>query len=257
VVFEKYAQYYDLLYQDKDYRAESNYVISLIDKFHAKTKKVLEFGSGSGIHGRMLANAGFNISGIEKSQKMIELGLTSSPPINPKTNFSCIQGDCTQAFLADDFDTVISLFHVLSYQTTNQTVLGMLNNAYRQLKAGGIFILDYWHAPAVWNIGPALRVKKVENKELKITRIAEPECLRKQNIVKVNYQTFVEELKSNHISEIKETHEMRAFEIDELSNFAKKAGFTVMHSEEWLTGQLPSNETWGICSILQKNKFIS
>ena len=39
MVFEKYAQYYDLLYQDKDYRAESNYVISLIDKFHAKTKK--------------------------------------------------------------------------------------------------------------------------------------------------------------------------------------------------------------------------
>lgn len=252
MVFEKYAQYYDLLYQDKDYRAESNYVISLIDKFHAKTKKVLEFGSGSGIHGRMLADEGFVVSGIEKSQKMIDLGLSSPIQINPKTNFSCIKGDCTQAFLADDFDTVISLFHVLSYQTTNQTVLGMLNNAYRQLKAGGIFILDYWHAPAVWSIGPALRVKKVENKELKITRIAQPECLREQNIVKVNYQTFVEELKSNHISEIKETHEMRAFENEEIRKFANHTGFTEIKSEEWLTGQKPSVDSWATCTILQK-----
>lgn len=257
MVFEKYAQYYDLLYQDKDYRKETDYIFSLIKKYKPETQKILEFGAGSGIHGRILANAGFEVRGIERSQQMINLGLSSSPVNVQNTNFSCNHGDCTQAFLADDFDTVISLFHVLSYQTTNQTVFGILNNAYRQLKAGGIFILDYWHAPAVWNIGPALRVKKVENKELKITRIAQPECLREENIVEVNYQTFVEELKSNHISEIKETHEMRAFEIDELSNFAKKAGFTIMHSEEWLTGQPPSNETWGICSILQKNKFIS
>ena len=253
MVFEKYAQYYDLLYQDKDYRAESKYVISLIEKFHERTKKVLEFGSGSGIHGRMLADEGFVVSAIEKSQKMIDLGLSSPIQINPKTNFSCIQGDCTQTFLGDDFDTVISLFHVLSYQTTNEDVLGMLKNAHQQLKAGGIFILDYWYAPAVWNIGPTLRVKKAKNEALAVTRIAEPKCLKEQNIVKVNYQTFVEDLKTANISEISETHEMRAFEIDELSNFAKKAGFTVMHSEEWLTGQPPSNETWGICSILQKN----
>ena len=33
MVFQKYAQYYDLLYQDKDYQSESGYVISLINKF--------------------------------------------------------------------------------------------------------------------------------------------------------------------------------------------------------------------------------
>jgi hypothetical protein len=39
VVFEKYAKYYDLLYQDKDYPAESQYISSLIDKYHPETKK--------------------------------------------------------------------------------------------------------------------------------------------------------------------------------------------------------------------------
>ena len=253
MVFEKYAQYYDLLYQDKDYQAETDYILSLIKKYQPETRQILEFGSGSGIHGRILANAGFYVSGIERSQEMIDLGLSSNQEKDQTASFSCTQGDCASTILGDDFDTVISLFHVLSYQTSNEEVLAMLKNAHRQLNPGGIFIFDYWYAPAVWHIGPTLRVKRVQNQQLAITRIAEPECFQKQNIVKVNYQTFAEKLKSNHISEIKETHEMRAFEIDEVSNFAKKGGFSVMHSEEWLTGQPPSNETWGICSILQKN----
>jgi len=251
MVFEKYAQYYDLLYNDKDYLAETNYILSLIKKYQPETQKILEFGAGSGIHGRILANAGFQISGIEKSQEMIDLGLSSNKGKDQNTNFSCTLGDCTSTILGDDFDTVISLFHVLSYQTSNEEVLAMLKNAHRQLKPGGIFIFDYWYAPAVWSIGPTLRVKRVHNQQLAITRIAEPECFREQNIVKVNYQTFVEDLKSNQISEIEETHEMRAFETEDIEEFANQTGFTLLHSKEWLTNHSPSEETWGVCTVLQ------
>jgi len=252
MVFEKYAQYYDLLYQDKDYKRETDYISSLIMKYQPETQKILEFGSGSGIHGRTLANAGYKVSGIERSQKMIDLGHSSNQAKDQNTNFSCTQGDCTSTILGDDFDTVISLFHVLSYQTSNKEVLAMLKNAHRQLKPGGIFIFDYWYAPAVWSMGPTLRVKRVHNQQLAITRIAEPECFREQNIVKVNYQTFVEQLESNRISEIKETHEMRAFQTEEIEEFANQTGFTLLHSEEWLTSHTPSKETWGVCTVLQK-----
>jgi len=251
MVFEKYAQYYDLLYQDKDYKRETDYISSLIMKYQPETQKILEFGSGSGIHGRTLANAGYKVSGIERSQKMIDLGHSSNQAKDQNTNFSCTQGDCTSTILGDDFDTVISLFHVLSYQTSNKEVLAMLKNAHRQLKPGGIFIFDYWYAPAVWSIGPTLRVKRVHNQQLAITRIAEPECFREQNIVKVNYQTFVEDFRSNHISEIKETHEMRAFETEDIEEFANQTGFTLLHSKEWLTNHSPSEETWGVCTVLQ------
>lgn len=252
MVFEKYAQYYDLLYQDKDYQAETDYILSLIKKYQPETRQILEFGSGSGIHGRILANAGFYVSGIERSQEMIDLGLSSNQEKDQTASFSCTQGDCASTILGDDFDTVISLFHVLSYQTSNEEVLAMLKNAHRQLNPGGIFIFDYWYAPAVWHIGPTLRVKRVQNQQLAITRIAEPECFQEQNIVKVNYQTFVEDLKSKHISEIKETHEMRAFDLDEITQFSSSTGFKVLQSEAWMTQDSPSPKTWGVCSIVRK-----
>jgi SAM-dependent methyltransferase len=253
MVFEKYAKYYDLLYKEKDYRSETDYILSLIQKYKPDTSKILEFGAGTGIHGRILANEGYVVRGIERSQEMIDLGLYSNQSKNQNTTFSCTQGDCISTILGDDFDTVISLFHVVSYQTSNEEVLAILKNAHRQLKPGGIFIFDYWYAPAVWNIGPSLRLKRVINQELAITRIAEPECLQHQNLVKVHYQTFINNFKRNHISEIKETHEMRAFENDEIKDFANQTDFILLDSEEWMTGHLPSDKTWGVCTILLKN----
>ncbi len=252
MIFKDYAKYYNLLYQNKDYRKETEYISSLIKKFKPESKKILEFGSGSGIHGRMLANIGYHLFGIERSQEMIDLGYQNYPPQNKDENFFFFQGDCTKTFIANDFDAVISLFHVFSYQTSEELAIDMLKNANRQLKQGGIFIFDYWFAPAVWKYRPKLRVKKVENTNLKITRIAEPICFEEKNLVDVDYLTFVEELPNGKISKIQETHKLKAFDLDEIINFSNSTGFEILHSEEWMSQLPPSQKTWGVCSILRK-----
>ena len=252
MIFEKYAKYYDLLYKDKDYKAESEYTSSLIKEYKPEAKKILEFGSGTGIHGRMLANLGYNVLGIEKSQEMIDLGYQNYPIQNKDENFFFSQGDCTKTFIANDFDSVISLFHVFSYQTSQKLAVDTLKNANRQLKQGGIFIFDYWFAPAVWKNRPTLRVKKVENSKFKITRIAEPICFEEENLVDVNYLTFVEELPNGKISKIHETHKLKAFDLDDILYLSNSTGFEILHSEEWMSQLPPSEKTWGVCSILRK-----
>ena len=252
MVFKKYAKYYDLLYNDKDYKSESEYISSLIKKYMPEAKKVLEFGSGSGIHGRMLAKLGYHLFGIERSQEMIDLGYQNYAIQNKDDNFFFSQGDCTKTFIANDFDAVISLFHVFSYQTSEKLALDMLKNANRQLKQGGIFIFDFWFAPAVWKYRPKLRLKKVENSKLKITRIAEPICFEEKNLVDVNYLTFVEELTDGKISKIHETHKLKAFDLDDILHLSNLTGFEILHSEEWMSKLPPSEKTWGVCSILKK-----
>jgi hypothetical protein len=46
---------------------------------------------------------------------------------------------------------------------------------------------------------------------------------------------------------------MRAFDTEEIKEFASQTGFSLLHSEEWLTSQTPSKDTWGVCTTLQKN----
>ena len=46
-VFNAYSRYYDLLYRDKDYVAEAEYIADLLEQFGVSGKRLLEFGSGS------------------------------------------------------------------------------------------------------------------------------------------------------------------------------------------------------------------
>ena len=53
-------------------------------------------------------------------------------------------------------------------------------------------------------------------------------------------------------SKFKELHPMRYFFLPEMELFASKTGFEILSAEEWLTGESPSDNTWGTCIILQK-----
>ena len=256
MVFEDYAKYYDLLYSDKNYKAECGYVSSLIQLYAPDAHKILEFGSGSGIHGNLLAQTGFVVHGIERSQSMIDLQKShcnfTTSGASSKGSFNCVNGNCLNTEIGKDFDIALALFHVLSYQTSDDQVISMLKNAHRQLKTGGFFILDFWYAPAVWNIRPNLRVKRKKNESISITRIAEPDCDPHNNRVDVYYQNFIENLTTKEIQKVEECHEMRAFDLKELKKFATLCDFELIQSEEWMSRKSPSNQTWGVCSILKK-----
>ena len=68
MIFDAYARYYDLLYQDKDYVAEVDFVVDLLSRYGVKTRSLLELGCGTGCHAGYLGNKGFECIG--KSKKM-------------------------------------------------------------------------------------------------------------------------------------------------------------------------------------------
>ena len=65
--------------------------------------------------------------------------------------FTCQVGDITNVNLNKEFDNIISLFHVVSYLTSNYDIKNLFLNANKHLKKGGLFIFDIWYSPAVLN----------------------------------------------------------------------------------------------------------
>jgi SAM-dependent methyltransferase len=122
--FQQYSAFYDLLYQDKDYAAEAEYVARTIRAILPAARRILELGSGTGRHGRLLAGMGFEVHGIERSPEMVAVAQRVSRPASSDLpgSFTCDVSDLCTAALGRTFDAVISLFHVISYQTTNQAL---------------------------------------------------------------------------------------------------------------------------------------
>lgn len=251
-VFNDYARYYDLLYQDKEYAAEAEYVTNLIRRFHPSAQSILELGSGTGIHACLLAEKGFTVNGVERSPEMLTQSLALAEKMDLKQGqLTFSPGNIRDIQFKKHFDAVIALFHVISYQTSNADVVAAFETARKHLTPGGIFIFDVWYGPAVLTQLPEVRIKRMSDEKIEVTRLAEPVLHPNENRVDVNYHVFVRDLATGAVKELQETHVMRYFFKPEIELLATQAGFQCRHSEEWLSGKAVGCDTWGVCFVLQ------
>lgn len=64
-VFQSYADYYDVLYSDKDYGAECDFLESIFGRYcNRPVRTILDLGCGTGGHTFVLAERGYQISGL-------------------------------------------------------------------------------------------------------------------------------------------------------------------------------------------------
>lgn len=250
-VFGNYARYYDLLYRDKPYKDEADYIHKLVLTHVPAAHVLVELGCGTGIHAEHLANAGMEVHGADLSEWMLERAAarraTLAGGVAKLLHFS--HGDVRDVRLGVRADAVISLFHVMSYQSENADLQAMFATAREHLKPGGVFIFDVWYGPAVLSDRPAVRVKELEDDELKITRIAQPVLHPDRNLVDVNYRIIACEKGTGNYSETSETHRMRYLFSPEVELLAMQAGFAVIDSHEWMSGRKPGFDTWGVCFV--------
>ena len=150
------------------------------------------------------------------------------------------------------YDVILSLFHVMSYQTTEIQLNNVFSNAADHLNKDGLFIFDFWYSPAVNSQKPSIRVKRISNKKIEITRIAEPEIIPDKNLVKINYNIFVKNIADGKIENFNETHTVRHFTLTEIDNVSKKFGFERLLVEEFKTGKKINDNIWGPCVLLKK-----
>jgi SAM-dependent methyltransferase len=244
-VFLSYAKYYDALYADKDYLAEAEYVHGLIERFNPGSRDVLDLGCGTGCHAIRLAERGYRVTGVDRSDAMLDRARARSektPGLRTRLTWSC--GDVRSVDIECHFDAVVSLFHVASYQTENGDFSAMLDVARHHLRLGGVFVFDFWYGPAVLSDRPVPRVKRVTTPTAEIVRIAEPELLPNDNSVDVSYQLFAEDMETSATVNVREKHRMRYFFLPELRGFLERAHFAPHFCGEWMTQAPCSLSSW-------------
>jgi SAM-dependent methyltransferase len=245
-----YSQYYDLLYGDKDYKTEVEYINKLIKENSSEVKILLDMGCGTGKHAELLCDKGYKVHGIDLSKDMLKIAENRRKDKEDKLSFS--HSNIQELNLDKKFDAVVSLFHVMSYQNSNDELIKAFKVAIDHLKDGGIFIFDFWYGPAVLTDLPVTRIKRLVNEKIKVTRLAEPVIHPEENIVDVNFDIFIENLDSKEILEKKELHKMRYFFDTELDLICKQVGFKVKQKYQWLSEKNPDFNSWNVVWILKK-----
>ena len=243
--FELTSRVYDLLYQEKDYRAEVDYLMALLAEHSGDVRTVLDLGCGTGRHAENLTARELEVTGVELSPQM-------AARARGVPGLAVVEGDVRDVRLGRCFDAVLALFHVVSYQATVEDLERTFATAAAHLDQGGLLIFDVWSTPAVFTQRPEKRVRRFGDTDLEVVRTAHPVERPHESIVEVHYEIAVTDRRAGAIEQIRETHVMRHLTHGEVELLARLCGFVVLRAEEYLTGAEPSESTWGVCYMLRR-----
>lgn len=150
------------------------------------------------------------------------------------------------------YDTIVSLFHVMSYQNRNKDLSQVFVCVNKVLNVGGLFIFDAWYGLGVLTDKPSVRVKRVEDQDNFLVRIAEPIIHPNENIVSVQYDISIINKENRKHTQIKETYNMRYFFKPEIEELLQQNGLRLISCLDCNTLQIPDFNSWTVYFIVEK-----
>jgi SAM-dependent methyltransferase len=201
-VFGKvYAKYYDRIYTNKDYESECKFLNEIFEG-RENIQTVLDIGCGTGRHAELLADMGYEVYGVDKSEHMVEIARERG--VEAYTTI----GDLP----IENFDACISMFNTVGYIGASRLefvrLLDWLSHHV------GLFVFDFWNGVAVSKYGLG---KTRQDLGDGIVRTVKPESCR-DNVVTLSirlvHYSGLTEIKGNLLCY--EKHRVRFFYVDEL-----------------------------------------
>src|SRR3989344_4193757 len=113
---KKYAEYYDKFNIGKYYANEVDLIESVLKKFGVSGNKILDLGCGTGLHEKEFSKRGYDVTGLDLSEEMIEIAKKRNP------EYKFFIGDMSNFEVGEKFDAVITMFSALGYLTENSQI---------------------------------------------------------------------------------------------------------------------------------------
>ncbi len=249
--FDSYSRYYDLFNDAKNYDAEAEYAHGLIRRIVPSATKLLDLGCGTGGHAFPFLRLGYDVQGVDLSPPMIERALRrrSELPPDEARRVGFAHGDIRDFRSQHDFDAVVSLFHVISYQTTTTDLDKAFRTARAHLKPGGVFVFDCWYGPGVLSDPPYKRTRNYQSDRLTATRTSTPTVFPNENRVSVRFDFVVRNRSEEVVDEFTEQHNMRYLFAPEVEDLLSRNKFQFVDLFHWMTDQVPGLNSWNVVFV--------
>jgi SAM-dependent methyltransferase len=246
----RHAELYDLFYADKRYEAEAAFVDQCLREYASgPVNNLLELACGTGTHALQLEQRGYRIVATDNSQDM--LARARQKAASSRVDFQ--QQDMTQLDIAGGpFDAAYCLFDSIGYVATNESLAKVFRGVQQHLRAGGLFVFEFWHAAAMLRHYDPVRVRRWTKDDTIVLRISETTLDYANQLSKVVYSIY--ELKQDGTySTLTETQVNRYFLLQEMAAWLTWTGFEPV---KWFAGftndESISDETWHIVAVARR-----
>ena len=136
------SPYYHLLYKSRDEQEARAVLDNLLRALGLSPgSRVLDLACGKGRYSRYLSEKGFRVTGLDISPASIGFARQFE-----HDHLEFYQHDMRKPFRVNYFDAVLNMFTSFGYFKTDADHLLTLKNVAKDLRPGGLFLLDFFNA---------------------------------------------------------------------------------------------------------------
>jgi ubiquinone/menaquinone biosynthesis C-methylase UbiE len=218
-MFAKTAEWYDAVYDFKDYAAEAGKLRGLIQQHkQSPGKRLLDVACGTGRHIELL-RADYDCEGLDLEPELLKVARQRLPDV------PLHQGDMTNFDLGRRFDIVTCLFGAIAYVETVERLRAAIAAMVRHLVSGGVLIVEPFISPDNFGSG-RLGFRSVEQADLMIARMTDSRVEDRMAVMVVHYLVGIP---GQGVQYFAEDHRLGLFMPEETEEAFTASGLSVIY----------------------------
>lgn len=220
--YARFAKYYDQLYEvgrKVSYDREVRSLRKAFQRYGVRVRSILDLACGTGAHAIRLAPMGYEVVGVDVSAAQLRIARGKARQRGLRISF--LRADMRTVSLGRTFDAVICMFGGWGYLVRIRDVRAALARAYRNLRPGGLFLLEFWGRGGVRTDRKSWDVAEDGVKVIRVSKMT------------FNPRTRVYSIRMDHVvlrgrrvlEEFTAQHDLRVYRIAEMRKLLSHAGF--------------------------------
>lgn len=220
-MYGNFAEFYDSLTDDVDYKKRTAYLLRLFKKYSKKPTLLLDVACGTGGFSNHFAKEGIEVIGVDMSEEMLAVAREKSFDLGCDVLYLCQKAE--ELDLYGTVDGAVCCLDSLNHITDYRNFCKALKKVSLFLEAGCLFIFDlnteYKHRSVLGD-----NVFVIENEDVYCVWANK---FKEKNLkVDITLDFFVNE--GDKYYRLSEQFSERAYTMDEVKSALQKAGFEIV-----------------------------
>jgi ubiquinone/menaquinone biosynthesis C-methylase UbiE len=218
MTYGDFAYVYDSLMKDFNYGKWKKYIEDIFKLYGISPVNIVDLACGTGTMSILLAQQGYNVVGIDKSEDMLFVAKEKSRKQGLNIPFIC--QDMQELELHHPADAVLVMCDGFNYITDEYELSKAMLSIYKALKSRGILIFDI---SSYYKLASILGNRLMADNNEKISFIWQNYFNPEDNICQMELTFFVNE--NGYYRRFDEVHYQRAYRLEEIIEILEQSGY--------------------------------
>ena len=245
--YTNFAAVYDTFMDNIPYEEWGDYLKELLKKNQVEEGLVLDLGCGTGTMTEILAEAGYDMIGVDNSEDMLEIAMEKKEKSGHDILY--LLQDMREFELYGTVKAVVSICDSVNYITEEEELLEVFRLVNNYLDPKGIFIFDF---NTEYKYRGILGDSTIAENREECSFIWENYYYEEERINEYELSLFIREEDSDLYRKYEETHFQKAYDLPVIQRLIEESGLEYIAAYDAFSHNAPTEESERIYIIARE-----